>query len=112
MCPIFGSSVHNFGNKKFLIGIYSKMSESINFKLVPSELWKLPNVYQIEEIESHQDYDLTLFLNDLAMITISKKSPLKSDSFNIEYGILAPSSFTPKSKVSHIVTHLRVTRFS
>ena len=93
-------------------GIYSKISESINFKLVPSELWKLPNVYQIEEIESHQDYDLTLFLNDLAMITISKKSPLKSDSFNIEYGILAPSSFTPKSKVSHIVTHLRVTRFT
>ena len=83
----------------------SKMSESNNFKLVPSELWKLPNMYKIEEIELHQDYVVKYFLNDLSMITM--KSPIRAsaDRF-IDYGILARNSFTTKSKVSHIVTHL------
>ena len=86
-----------------------KMSESINFKLVPSQLWKLQNVYKIEKIELHQDFDPQQFLNDLSMITM--ETPINSGSY-IEYGILARSRFTPKSKVSHIVTHLRVTRFT
>ena len=84
----------------------SKMSESINFKLVPREHWKLPNVYLIENIEVHQDYVPKLFLNDLSMITMKKKNPIKADGYNIEYGVLARNNFTPKSKVSHIVTQV------
>ena len=80
-----------------------KMSESINFKLVPSQLWKLQDVYKIEKIELHQDFDPEHLLNDLSMITM--ETPIVLGSYR-EYGVLAQSSFTPKSKVSHIVTNL------
>ena len=65
-------------------------------------------MYWIEKIELHQGYVVESFLNDLSMITTVSPiiSGYHTDSF-IEYGILAPSSFTPKSKVSHIVTNLR-----
>ena len=65
----------------------------------------MPNVYMIEGIENHDDYEPGIFLNDLSIITMKSPIIAMADSF-IEYGALAQNSFTPKSKVSHNVTHL------
>ena len=64
----------------------------------------MPNVYMIEGIENHYDYEPGYFVNDLSIITMKSPIIALEDSF-IEYGVLAQNSFTPKSKVSHIVTH-------
>ena len=78
--------------------------DTVNFieKLGPSQTWKFPNVYSIEKIELHEGYVPESFLNDLSMIIT--KMPVIADDNYIKYGILARSSFTPKSRVSHIVT--------